>query len=52
MLLNYTQVILQCLREGKLNNLANQHQTLINAFNKLYFAIVYKFYMTYKVNIF
>lgn len=50
MLLNYTQIILQCLREGKLNNLVNQHQTLINTVNKLYFASVYKFYMIYKAN--
>ena len=49
-LLNVTEIMMQTLREGKLNNVILHQKSVINAVNAFYFAVFFKFFMMYKAN--
>ncbi len=49
-MLNISEIVLDCLRKGKLINLINNSKSVINAVNGLYFATMFKLFMVYKGN--
>lgn len=49
-LLNMTHVMMETLREGRLNNVILHQKSVINAVNTFYFALFFKFFMVYRAN--
>ncbi len=49
-LLNMTEIVLQVLREGKLDKAILQQKSVINTVNSLYFAVFFKFFGVYRAN--
>lgn len=49
-LLNMTEIMLQTLREGKLNHVILRQKSVMNACNAYYFAVFFMFFNIYKDN--
>lgn len=49
-LLGVTKIVLQTLRDQKLNTLISMQKSVINVVNNYYFAVFFRFFMYYKLN--